>query len=57
MKKRTTENIQPEPVLNSEKQTNDTASRQTIANTHVGRRQLVLYKLLQSKTIRNPNSI
>jgi hypothetical protein len=35
MKKRTTKNIQPEPVLNSEQQTIDTTSRQTIANTHV----------------------
>ena len=37
MKKRTTKNFQPEPKLNSEQQTIDTTSRQTIANTHVGR--------------------
>jgi hypothetical protein len=35
MKKRTTQNIQPEPKTNSEQQTIDTTSRQTIANTHV----------------------
>jgi hypothetical protein len=35
MKKRTTENIQPEPVLNGEQQTIDSTSRQTIANTNV----------------------
>lgn len=35
MKKRTTKNIQPEPMLNSERQTIDTTSRQTIANTNV----------------------
>lgn len=38
MKKRTTENIQPEPVLNNEQQTIDTTSRQTIANTNVSSR-------------------
>lgn len=35
MKKRTTENIQLEPKLNTEQQTIDTTSRQTIANTNV----------------------
>jgi hypothetical protein len=35
MKKRTSENIQPEPKLNSEQQIIETTSRQTIANTNV----------------------
>lgn len=39
MKKRTTENIQPEPKLNSEQQTINNSSAKTIANTHVVRCQ------------------
>ena len=35
MKKRTTKNIQPDPLLNSERQTIDPTSRQTITNTNV----------------------
>ena len=35
MKKRTTENIEPKPRMNIERQTTDTTSRQTIFRTNV----------------------